>query len=250
MKKRKFIDFLTVAVVVAAVALSVGCAQDAKKTSTDELPVIVIGSDEYEPYNFSDKNGEPAGIDVEIATEAFGRMEVDCLWGCFSMNGRENMYQWAGPYMNSRQAVAVRADSDIYKLSDLAGKSVAVQSSSKPEELLSGKSNNMPQVGALYCFVKTDYIFAALNKGYVDAIAGHEFMLHQLVNDDDGKYRLLDENLLISKLGVAFYKDNNTEIPDRLNSVLNDMLKDGTIAKIAEKYGLDNEAAFGGIVIE
>lgn len=75
-------------------------------------------------------------------------------------------------------------------------------------------------------------------------------MLHQLVNDDDGKYRLLDENLLISKLGVAFYKDNNTEIPDRLNSVLNDMLKDGTIAKIAEKYGLDNEAAFGGIVIE
>ena len=37
MKKRKFIDFLTVAVVVAAVALSVGCAQDAKKTSTDEL---------------------------------------------------------------------------------------------------------------------------------------------------------------------------------------------------------------------
>ena len=166
------------------------------------------------------------------------------------MNGRENMYQWAGPYMNSRQAVAVRADSDIYKLSDLAGKSIAVQSSSKPEELLSGKSNNMPQVGALYCFVKTDYIFAALNKGYVDAIAGHEFMLHQLVNDDDGKYRLLDENLLISKLGVAFYKDNNTEIPDRLNSVLNDMLKDGTIAKIAEKYGLDNEAAFGGIVIE
>lgn len=271
MKKRKFIDFLTVAVVAAAVALSVGCAQDAKETSTDELPVIVIGSDEYEPYNFSDKNGEPAGIDVEIATEAFGRMgykakfknivwdekdsylangEVDCLWGCFSMNGRENMYQWAGPYMNSRQAVAVRADSDIYKLSDLVGKSVAVQSSSKPEELLSGKSNNMPQVGALYCFVKTDYIFAALNKGYVDAIAGHEFMLHQLVNDDDGKYRLLDENLLISKLGVAFYKDNNTEIPDRLNSVLNDMLKDGTIAKIAEKYGLDNEAAFGGIVIE
>lgn len=74
MKKRKFIDFLTVAVVAAAVALSVGCAQDANKTSTDELPVIVIGSDEYEPYNFSDKNGEPAGIDVEIATEAFGRM--------------------------------------------------------------------------------------------------------------------------------------------------------------------------------
>ena len=79
MKKRKFIDFLTVAVVAAAVALSVGCAQDANKTSTDELPVIVIGSDEYEPYNFSDKNGEPAGIDVEIATEAYG-MRRTVIW--------------------------------------------------------------------------------------------------------------------------------------------------------------------------
>jgi len=75
-------------------------------------------------------------------------------------------------------------------------------------------------------------------------------MLRQLVNEVNGKYRLLDENLLISKLGVAFYKENNTEIPERLRSVLNDMMKDGTIAKIAEKYGLDADAAFGGIAIE
>ena len=271
MKMRILQKIFNCVIVAVTAALFVGCAQDNSYSSINDLPVIVIGSDEYEPYNFSDKNGNPAGIDVEIATEAFARMgykaafknivwdekdkyladgKVDCLWGCFSMNGRENMYKWAGPYMNSRQAVAVRADSDIYKLSDLAGKRDAVQSSLKPEELLSDKNNGMPQVGNLYCFVKIDYIFAALNKEYVDAIAGHEYMLRQLVNEVNGKYRLLDENLLISKLGVAFYKENNTEIPERLRSVLNDMMKDGTIAKIAEKYGLDADAAFGGIAIE
>ena len=43
------------------------------------------------------------------------------------MSGRETKYQWAGPYMYSRQVVAVRADSDIQSLSDLAGKRIGVQ---------------------------------------------------------------------------------------------------------------------------
>ena len=216
----------TAAAVLSAVFILSGCS-DKSAVSSDALPVIIIGSDEYEPYNFSDKNGDPAGIDVEIASEAFLRMgykaqfknivwdekdemlttgKVDCLWGCFSMNGREDNYRWVGPYMNSRQAVAVRADSNIYTLSDLSGKRVAVQSSSKPEEILSQKSADIPQVSGLYCFVRTEYIFAALRKSYVDAVAGHEYMLRVFINESDNKYRLLDESLLLSKLGIAFAK--------------------------------------------
>lgn len=39
--------------------------------------------------------------------------------GCFSMEGRLDDYRWAGPYIASRQVVAVNESSDIYKLSDL-----------------------------------------------------------------------------------------------------------------------------------
>lgn len=42
--------------------------------------------------------------------------EIDCIWGCFSMDGREQDYQWAGPYMVSRQVIAVNAKSDIYAM--------------------------------------------------------------------------------------------------------------------------------------
>ena len=90
-------------------------------------------------------NGEYKGIDVELAKEAFQRLgyqpkfenivwedkdellaegTIDCLWSCYSMNGREDKYQWAGPYMISRQVVAVNPNSDIYKLSDLEGKNL------------------------------------------------------------------------------------------------------------------------------
>ena len=217
-----FIKCAAAAVLSSAFILS-GCS-DKSAVSSDALPEIIIGSDEYEPYNFSDKNGNPAGIDVEIASEAFLRMgykaqfknivwdekdemlttgKVDCLWGCFSMNGREDKYRWVGPYMNSRQAVAVRADSNIYALSDLSGKKVAVQSSSKPEEMLSQKSDDIPQVSGLYCFVRTEYIFAALRKNYVDAVAGHEYMLRVFINESDDKYRLLDESLLMIVLDTS-----------------------------------------------
>lgn len=260
----------TAAAVLSAVFILSDCS-DKSAVSSDALPVIIIGSDEYEPYNFSDKNGNPAGIDVEIASEAFLRMgykaqfknivwnekdemlatgKVDCLWGCFSMNGREDIYRWVGPYMNSRQAVAVRADSNIYSLSDLSGKRVAVQSSSKPEEILSKKSADIPQVSGLYCFVRTEYIFAALRKNYVDAVAGHEYMLRVFINESDNKYRLLDESLLLSKLGVAFAKDNDSALPEKLRATLYDMKNDGTLAQIAVKYGLDPNTALGGITLE
>lgn len=53
--------------------------------------------------------------------------------GCFSMEGRLDDYRWAGSYMVSRQVVAVNPESDIYHLQDLAGKTLAVQSTTKPE---------------------------------------------------------------------------------------------------------------------
>lgn len=49
------------------------------------------------------------------------------------MEGRLDDYQWAGPYMVSRQVVAVNPESNIYHLQDLAGKTLAVQSTTKPE---------------------------------------------------------------------------------------------------------------------
>ena len=152
--------------------------------------------------------------------------------------------------MNSRQAVAVRADSNIYALSDLRGKRVAVQSSSKPEEILSQNSADIPQVSGLYCFVRTEYIFAALRKNYVDAVAGHEYMLRVFINESDNKYRLLDESLLLSKLGIAFAKDNDSALPEKLRATLYDMKNDGSLAQIAVKYGLDPNTALGGITLE
>ena len=138
-----------ISVLLLAAGLLGGCASKTAAREGESLPQIIVGSDSYPPYVYLDNNGDPIGIDVDIAEEAFRRMgyqavfktidweqknnllesgEIDCVWGCFSMAGREQQYQWAGPYMLSRQVIAVNANSGIYTWDDLAGKTVAVQS--------------------------------------------------------------------------------------------------------------------------
>ena len=163
--RRAFLRGCTLLAASAAVGSLTSCGGTNAKDSG--LPQIIVGSDTYPPYIYLNNDGIPAGIDVEIATEAFRRMgyaarfetidweqktnlvesgAIDCIWGCFSMDGREEGYRWAGPYMVSRQVVAVDADSSIQTLSDLAGKTIAVQSTGKPEEIfLSGSDPRIPQ---------------------------------------------------------------------------------------------------------
>lgn len=249
-------------------ALLCGCGQ--RETETEELPVLVIGSDNYEPYFYLDENGAYAGIDVEIAKAACERLgwtpdfrqiswqekdqlladgEVDCLWGSFSMNGREDCYRWAGPYMYSRQVVIVQASSDIYGLGDLNGKRIAVQTSSKPEELfLKHQVPGVEQVDSVYCFADTVDVFAALDKGYVDACAGHETAYLTFIAGRAGEYRVLEPGLLRAGLGVAFYKGEDTGRAEALGDVLRELKEDGTTAGILERYGVDAQAALAGLI--
>ena len=240
-----------------------GDADDEKST-----PAVVVGSDEYEPFNYVDENGDFAGIDVELAQEAFGRMgyrpvfknivwedknryledeEVDCLWGSFTMTDREGEYEWAGPYMYSRQIVVVHADSDIYELADLEGKRVAVQATSKPESVfLNTADARIPHIGALYSFSTMDEIYSCLRKRYADAIAGHEGALSSFMKTSPGTYRILDESLYTSELGVAFKNGRHSSMSARLTEILDDMKRDGTTERIIKKYGLDSDYALKG----
>ena len=43
--------------------------------------------------------------------------------------------RWAGPYLYSRQMVAVRKESEINTIQDLEGKKIAVQATTKAEDL-------------------------------------------------------------------------------------------------------------------
>ena len=238
------------------VALLCSCGRTGKTDDyTAAMPVIVVGSDNYPPFNYVGTDGAPTGIDVELANEAFKRLgyrakfvTIDCIWGSFSMDGREEEYQWAGPYLYSRQVVAVRSDSDIYTLQDLADKVVVVQSTTKPEELfLNAEQNGLPRLRRLYSLQNRNLLYTTLIKGYADALAAHESAIRQFMKDYSVEYRILDEPLMTARLGVAFAKDRSGDLPQQLTEVFQEMLADGTVRQIVSRYLDDPEHYLDGL---
>jgi polar amino acid transport system substrate-binding protein len=256
LSRRAFLNGCTLLAASAALGGLTACGGTDAKNS--DLPQILIGSDTYPPYIYLNNDGTPAGIDVEIATEAFRRMgyaarfevidweqktalvesgAIDCIWGCFSMQGRETLYRWAGPYMVSRQVVAVNADSSIQSLSDLAWKTVMVQSTSKPEGIfLSGSDPRIPQTVEVFSIEDRSVQYAMLACGYVDAIAAHETAILQYMKDSNAAFRILEEPLLVTGLGVAFAKNDSRGLDHQLNDTFAQMREDGTLERIVGKY--------------
>ena len=245
-------------------ALLCSCGRTGKTDDyTAAMPVIVVGSDNYPPFNYMGTDGAPTGIDVELATEAFGRLgyrakfvtidwekkkelvendTIDCIWGSFSMDGR------AGPYLHSRHFFNDTATTEIYTLQDLAGKVVAVQSTTKPEELfLNAEQNGLPRLRRLYSLQNRDLLYTTLLKGYADALAAHESAIRQFMKDYSVEYRILDEPLMTARLGVAFAKERGDDLPQQLTEVFQEMLADGTVRQIVSRYLDDPEHYLDGL---
>lgn len=248
------------------IAVLCGCRDNQYDVNANEgvqLKEIIIGSDIQPPFNYVDSDGNPTGIDVELATEAFRRMgykavfvninwddkqellsshTIDCIWGSFSMNGREDKYRWAGPYMKSRIVIAVNKDSDIYTTEDLLDKTVAVQAASKPEEMfLNMADSRMPRIRSLLSMKNRELTYPMLSKGYADALAVNEVIINQYMKDYNMQFRILDEALDTVGLGVAFDKNDKRDIDRRLTDILINMRDDGTEKEILEKYVGDTD---------
>lgn len=242
-----------------AAGLLTGCgAAPETAQQDDDRPALVVGVDPFPPFAYIGSAGAPAGIDIDLATEAFDRMgyraefrfidwtakaelladgDIDCLWCCFSMNGREENYRWAGPYMRSRQVVAVMPDSDITSLSELEGKTMAVHATTEPEALfLHPDEYGLPQLRELISLQNRELMYPFLSKGYVDAIGSHETSILQYMADYGVELRILDQPLLTVGLGAAFDLHDERGLDATLNAVLTDMRRDGTVEAVISGY--------------
>ena len=152
------------------------------------------------------------------------------------MTDREKEYNWSGPYMRSHQVVAVNEDSDIQTLQDLEGKIIAVQNTTKPEDIIRSHDGSLPELKKVISVQKRDLIFILLSKGYVDALAAHDTSVDQFMEESGLKFRILEEPLQSVDLGVAFDKADTRGINIKLTKALAEMQKDGTVKQIIGKY--------------
>ena len=119
---------------------------------------------------------------------------------------------------------------------------LAVQSTTKPEGIfLKRTDERIPKLGNLISLGHRELIYTFLGKGYVDAVAAHEESVVQYMKDYDASFRILEEPLMLTGIGVAFAKNDDRGICEQMEQTLEEMRQDGTSLKIVEKYLDDPE---------
>ncbi|MGI6086273.1 MAG: transporter substrate-binding domain-containing protein [Acetivibrionales bacterium] len=247
-----------IALVLLAVILVFSFAAcSAKKVETTVEGTLTVGFDQnFPPMGFVDDNGEFTGFDIDLAKETAKRLKleialqpikwaskdmeldsgnIDCIWNGFTINGRENDYTWTDPYMANNQVFVVRADSGITSLSDLAGKTVVVQSDSSAEKALAGEQELVNSFGDYIKSADYDIAIMDLQAGAVDAVAMDEIVANYQIEKRGLNLSVLEEKLAAEEYGVGFLLGNEA-LRDKVQKTLEDMAKDGTLAEISNKW--------------
>lgn len=250
MKKRLVALLL---VMVCALSVVCGCKKDNKKK-------FIVGFDaDFPPYGYS-KDGEYVGFDLDLAQEVCKRrgwelvkqpinwdskdMElksgtISCIWNGFTMSeDRLDDYEWSKPYVDNSQVIVVKKGSGIEKLADLKGKIVAVQAASSALEAINSDDCKelKKSFKKLEEFPEYNTAFLNLEAGSVDAIAMDVGVAkYQISSRGNDKYVIVSEQLTTEKYGIGF-KLGNKELRDQVQETLDEMIKDGTVEKIAKKY--------------
>lgn len=234
--------------------------------ATNDNSTFIVGFDaEFPPYGYQDDNGSYTGFDLDLAKEVCERNNwtfkaqpidwdakdaelesgsIDCIWNGFTIDGRENDYLWSNPYFDNKQIFVVKSDSGISSIADLKDKIVETQKDSSALAALEGDNKTIADTFKELTQV-ADYntAFMDLESGACDAVAMDigvaEYDIDQK-NDTDA-YQILNESITTEKYGIGFKKGNDV-LKDQVQSTLDEMFKDGTVLKIAQKYGISEDA--------
>ena len=249
--------------VAMAATLLVGCGNDEK--------TFTVGFDaEFPPYGYQDDNGEYVGFDLDLAAEVCKRNDwtlekqpinwdskdmeldagtIDCIWNGFTMTGRESEYTWTCAYIDNSQVFVVKADSGIATQADLAGKDVGVQADSSALAALEneeegGAAELAKTFASLTQYGDYNTGFMELETGVIDALAMDIGVAQYQISSRGDEYVMLEEKLATEQYAVGF-KLGNTELRDKVEKTLLEMAEDGTVLKIAEEWGLEDQLCIG-----
>ncbi|MCQ2436103.1 MAG: transporter substrate-binding domain-containing protein [Clostridia bacterium] len=254
--KKSIIRVISLALLLGLTVIgAASCAQTAD---------FIVGFDaDFPPYGYIDDNGEYTGFDIELAKEVAMRNgwsielkaidwdtkdfqlesgSINCIWNGFTMTGREDDYTWSAAYVDNSQVIVTSSASGISSISDLAGKTLAVQSDSSAESVMTDGEN--PEMLALTASLKElkrypeyNTAFIALESGAVDAIAMDIGVAKYQIASRTG-FIMLDEILATEQYGIGFLA-GNTELRDAVSKTLKELMDDGTFDRLAERFGID-----------
>jgi polar amino acid transport system substrate-binding protein len=258
---RRYIALVLMALTLASAALT-GCGAlasgDKSWDKVKEKGEFVLGLDEsFPPMGFKDENNNITGFDIDVATEVCSRLgiklvpqpinwdtkeeelnsgKIDCIWNGFTITeDRKANILFSKPYMDNRQVLVVKKDSTLSKLSDFAGKKLALQASSSAADALNASEDFKSKLGEVVELDDNMNALMDLEKGGVDAVLMDEIVANYNIIAKKADYKVLDEALASEKYGVGFRKGEQA-LCDAVWKAMKELKEDGTVAEISTKW--------------
>ena len=241
----KALRMIVAVVLVMCLAFTfVACAQTGGK-------LVMATNAEFPPYEYHE-GGEIVGIDAEIAAaiaEKLGMtLEIsDMEFGSIIaavQTGRADMgmagmtvtedrlesVNFSTTYAIGKQVIIVPEDSDIASPDDLDGRIVGVQENTTGDIYITDDYGD----DAVQRYRKGAEAVLALIQGRVDAVVIDNEPAKVFVAQNTG-LKILETEYVIEEYAIAIAK-SNTDLLNKINKALGELIADGTVQSILDKY--------------
>ena len=222
-------------------------------TTVEEGVLHMATNAAFPPYEMISDDGGFEGIDVEIATEIANKLGLElvvddmefgsvitsvqsgksdiAMAGLTVTEERKQNVDFTESYATGIQVIIVPEDSDILTVDDLANdKMIGVQDGT---------------TGYIYCsddygedhitsYTNGAMAIEALKGGKVDAVVIDNEPAKAFVAANEG-LKILDTEYIVENYAIGISKEN-TGLRDAVNNALTELIADGTVQQIVDKY--------------
>ncbi len=255
MKTKKTIVLLIAILLV--VSFFTGCQKNetslSKVKSSGKLSIAT--SPDFPPFEYLSGNNTVEGIEVDILSLIAEKLSVELVINQMDFDSvlpgvqsgkfdvgvsgisitekRKKNVLFTDPYCLAAQAIVVTEDSNIKSKADLEGKKISVQTGTTAE------SYTMEMGYDVSSFTANSDAEAALTSGKVDAWVIDDLTAAEMVaaynKTAATKLVILSDAMTTEPYAFAFSLESG-DLVEEVNKILNELVQDGTVKKIFEKY--------------
>lgn len=254
-------------IAIALMALMlIGCFTGC--TGTKKL--LVATNAEFEPFESLDADGNIVGFDIDLLNaiaEKMGyevqyeNMEFDGVVAAVSNGttdlaisgltinaGRSKYVNFSNPYYSGAAQVLIVGKNDTYYTgtdkatldTQLKGQNIGVCSGYTGEFYAKGDEEwgfTAIEGANVKIYENISLAIADLKEGNINAIIMDDSVAKEAAAANDKVAKVIDVPLTVEEYGIAIDK-TNTELKEKVDAALAELVEDGTVDKLLEKYEL------------
>ncbi len=256
------------AALALAAAMTLSLAACGKKAGDDWAEIeksgkLKVGFTYFEPMNYLDESGTFVGFETEFTqavcdklgltpefveinwdakTMALEGKQIDAIWNGMTITpALSEALTISQPYIKNYQVVVIRtADAEKYKTTaDLSSAKLDAEAGSAGESAVKD-DENLSKAPYTPVTKQTDALLE-VKAGAADAAVMDYVLANALVGKGDYSDLMIIPGLELSveEYGIGFRK--GSALADKVNEAMNALIADGTLAALAEKYGLSEQ---------